>query len=99
MFETNPLKNPGDIFGRKKTAGQKTLDLLKQLGVQYEIPEPEDSMSVLSALGEDPLASSLSLRPGKAMGDLSMDIYNPQNIYGNFYKKMGGRKVRGLLGD
>jgi hypothetical protein len=33
------------------------------------------------------------------MGDLSMDIYNPQNIYGNFYKKMGGRKVRGLLGD
>jgi hypothetical protein len=56
-------------------------------------------MSVLSALGEDPLASSLSLRPGKAMGDLSMDIYNPQNIYGNFYKKMGGRKVRGLLGD
>lgn len=98
MFSTNPLLNPGDLFKKKKTAGQRTLEILKSLGTQYEMPEPEDSMSVLSALGDDPLASSLSLRPGQGQG-MPSDIYNPNRLYGGMYKRYGGKKVRGLLGD
>ena len=98
MFDTNPLSNPGDLFKKKKTVGQRTVDLLKSLGTKYQAPEPEDSMSVLSALGDDPLASTLSLRPGEAQ-DVSIDVYDPNHLYGGMYKRYGGRKIRGLLGD